>query len=125
MRLKILLLIFALEYNFAHLQQECVFLPSDMKPTVRLTQNPDYKVMYPGEQVSFSCHINVSSGWEYEWYKDGIKRSESESTLSLDLSEATDSGSYSCRAKRGSRPDFITDSTPSIRLDVKGELLLT
>ncbi|XP_035761493.1 basement membrane-specific heparan sulfate proteoglycan core protein [Neolamprologus brichardi] len=43
------------------------------KPTLTLTRDPDYNVMFAGEAVTFSCAISVQSEWTYLWYKDGSK----------------------------------------------------
>ncbi|XP_031698576.1 hemicentin-1-like [Anarrhichthys ocellatus] len=97
-----------------------VFLPSDEKPRVTLTQDPKYSVMFPGESVAFSCHVNVSFGWKYMWYKDGGQSIASGNNYSLNSVETTNRGSYACRAERGSDPSFLTDSSQAIRLEVEG-----
>uniref|UniRef100_A0A3Q1FKB8 Titin-like n=1 Tax=Acanthochromis polyacanthus TaxID=80966 RepID=A0A3Q1FKB8_9TELE len=90
----------------------------DKKPDVILTQDPEYKVMFPGESVSFSCHINVSSGWEYLWFKDGSPLVGSESKYPINPVGATSGGSYTCRVKRGSNRNFTTDSSQALHLEV-------
>ncbi|XP_035864206.1 carcinoembryonic antigen-related cell adhesion molecule 5-like isoform X4 [Sander lucioperca] len=92
----------------------------DKKPTVILTQDPEYKVMFPGESVSFGCHINVSTGWEYLWYKDSNQLTVSGNKYPISLVGITNSGSYTCKAKRGSDQAFITDSSQAVRLEVEG-----
>ncbi|XP_028265658.1 carcinoembryonic antigen-related cell adhesion molecule 5-like isoform X2 [Parambassis ranga] len=93
----------------------------DTKPAVVVTQNPDYKVMFPGESVNFSCHINVSSGWKYQWSKDGKELTGLVSKdYSIEKLKTTDKGSYTCQTKRGSNP-FFGISSPVKELDVKGE----
>ncbi|XP_070765934.1 hemicentin-1-like [Enoplosus armatus] len=86
----------------------------DKEPTVTLTQDPDYQVMFPGEPVSFSCHINVSSGWEYLWYKvqlssgwgyiwykDGAPLHINSSSFNIHDADLVHSGTYKCMAIRG------------------------
>ncbi|XP_060912675.1 obscurin [Labrus mixtus] len=91
----------------------------DKKPSVILTQDPDYKVMFSGESVSFSCHINVSSGWELMWYKDEKELSGSKTRYhNISVSTAT-AGSYNCRAKRGTAEVFHSNYSQTIHLQVK------
>ncbi|XP_075952522.1 Fc receptor-like protein 5 [Anarhichas minor] len=92
----------------------------DEKPRVTLTQDPKYRVMFPGESVSFSCHVNVSFGWKYVWYKNSYPSIASGINYSLNSVETTNRGSYACRAERGSDPSFLTDSSQTIRLEVEG-----
>ncbi|XP_054464456.1 carcinoembryonic antigen-related cell adhesion molecule 5 [Anoplopoma fimbria] len=92
----------------------------DEKPRVTLTQDPEYKVMFPGESVTFSCHINVSSGWEYLWLKDRALLSESGNKYLIKSLDTTKTGSYVCQAKRGSDQAFFTDSSQAILLKVEG-----
>ncbi|XP_047446715.1 titin-like [Mugil cephalus] len=91
----------------------------DQKPTVSLTRAPALDVMFPGEQVTFSCNIGSSSGWEYLWYKNSIPVKASERSYSINLSGAADSGPYTCQAKRGSNAVFTTDSSQVSQLQVK------
>lgn len=90
-----------------------------------LTQDPEYSVMFPGESVSFSCHISISSGWEYVWYKNNMEVSASEKMYSVNSVGKDHSGSYTCKAKRGKNPAFETDSSQAIQLEVKGKFLST
>ncbi|XP_028438390.1 basement membrane-specific heparan sulfate proteoglycan core protein [Perca flavescens] len=92
----------------------------DKKPTVILTQDPEYKVMFPGESVSFSCHLNVSTGWEYLWYKDSDPLTVSGNQYPISSVGITTKGSYTCRAKRGSDQEFLTDSSQAVHLEVEG-----
>ncbi|XP_008302306.1 titin-like [Stegastes partitus] len=90
----------------------------DKKPAVVLTQDPEYEVMFPGESVTFSCHINVSTGWEYLWYNDSVPIGVSENKYSVNSIGPTSRGSYTCQAKRGTNSPFTTDSSNGIRLEV-------
>ncbi len=82
--------------------------PSDKKPTVELMQNPKHDVMHTGDSVSFSCHINVSSGWEYLWYKDLGLLPESGNNHTITSVTTTNSGSYECQTKEGMQPSTQT-----------------
>ncbi|XP_034732659.1 hemicentin-1-like [Etheostoma cragini] len=92
----------------------------DKKPTVILTQYPEYKVMFPGETVSFSCHINVSTGWEYLWYKDSTPLSKSANKYPISSVGTTNKGLYTCTAKRGSDKEFFPVSSQPVHLEVEG-----
>lgn len=101
-----------------------VYRPSDKKPSVTLTQDPEYKVMFPGESVSFSCNIKVSSGWKYQWYKDGKHLGHSKKTYPVKSIETTSGGLYKCEVQRGT-DEVVTYSSQPIPLKVEGEKLLT
>ncbi|XP_070825108.1 cell adhesion molecule CEACAM5 [Chaetodon trifascialis] len=88
----------------------------DKGPTFTVMQDPDYQLMFSGESVSFSCHINVSSGWEYRWYRDG-NFLNSGNTYTISPIGTADQGSYECEAKRGEN-DFSKTST-AIHLEVQ------
>lgn len=66
--------------------------------------------------MSFNCHVNVSSGWMYLWYKDGSKLDLSGSKYNITSVATKDSGSYKCKVKRGK----VFDSDNKIKLDVEG-----
>ncbi|KAM3617505.1 uncharacterized protein V6R79_007280 [Siganus canaliculatus] len=90
----------------------------DAKPTVTLVQNPSHILIYSGDPVSFSCHINVSDGWEYQWYKNGkelVTVTGNSHNITSVLTK--DSGSYRCQTKRGE--DFKSEPSPAVELDVK------
>ncbi|XP_060931016.1 hemicentin-2-like isoform X2 [Limanda limanda] len=91
------------------------------KPTVVLTQDPEYKVMFPGESVSFSCHINVSSGWEFFYYNNHNQLSHSGIKYSINSTGPSDGGSYTCQVKRGRNQVFSSNPSQAILLDVKEE----
>lgn len=99
--------------------------PSDTKPRVTLMQNPEHNVMYTEDSVSFSCHINVSSGWEYLWYKDGNQLTESGNNLNISLAETTNTGLYKCQVKRGVDTFIQSDQSQALRLNIQGKFFLT
>lgn len=72
--------------------------------------------MHSEDSVSFNCHVNVSSGWMYLWYKDGSKLDLSGSKHNITSVATKDSGSYNCKVKRGK----VFDSDNKIKLDVEG-----
>ncbi|XP_034732680.1 uncharacterized protein LOC117947653 [Etheostoma cragini] len=75
--------------------------------------------MHTGDSVSFSCHINVSSGWEYLWYKDGSPLAVSGNNHTISSVVRTNTGSYQCRVKRGSNTVFFSDQSQAVRLDIE------
>ncbi|XP_068454176.1 hemicentin-2 [Clinocottus analis] len=103
--------------NFSSAQHLSVY---KKKPQITLTRDPAYEVMFRGESVSFSCHINESFGWTYIWSKDNAPLLASKSKYSLNSIEPANQGVYACQAKRGSDPAFLTDRSQAIRLKVQG-----
>lgn len=87
-------------------------------------QNPKHDVMHTGDSVSFSCHINVSSGWEYLWYKDLGLLPESGNNHTITSVTTTNSGSYECQTKRGNAA-FQSDKSQAVTLKIEGKFLLT
>ncbi|KAI9530687.1 hypothetical protein NQZ68_000177 [Dissostichus eleginoides] len=92
----------------------------DEKPTVLLQQDPEYSVMFPGESVSFSCHIDVSTGWEYLFYQDRKPLNASGNKYPISSVDITHLGSYTCEAKRGSGQNYFTIISEAIGLEVEG-----
>uniref|UniRef100_A0A3B5KB32 Ig-like domain-containing protein n=2 Tax=Takifugu rubripes TaxID=31033 RepID=A0A3B5KB32_TAKRU len=88
-------------------------------PKVTLTQDPDYKVIFPGESVVFSCHINNSYGWEYIWLKDMNSLPHTDKRLSISPRDSSDQGSYECQAKRGTGHPFYTDKSRTVNIKVE------
>lgn len=88
-------------------------------------QNPNHNVMHTEDSVSFSCHINVSSGWEFLWYKDDSPLAESGNNYTITSVLTKNTGSYKCQTKRGSNKVFHSDQTQAVRLNIKGKLLIT
>lgn len=73
--------------------------------------------MYAGEMVNFTCNVDVSSDWEYEWLKDGaVVRAGDGISIRLDSAAG---GKYSCRASRSE----TTTTMPSVEIsqDVIGK----
>ncbi|XP_058498237.1 hemicentin-1-like [Solea solea] len=91
----------------------------DEIPTGTLTQDPDYAVMFSGESVSFSCHIDVSSGWEYIYYKDGNRQANTGVAFTVESVQKVNGGSYKCRVRRGSTPEFNSRFSRDIKLSVE------
>lgn len=86
-------------------------------------QNPTHDVMHSGDSVSFSCHTNVSSGWEYLWYKDGTQNTESGKNYTIGSVETSNTGSYQCLVRRVGSSEFLSDESEAARLEVKGKFL--
>ncbi|KAM4609956.1 obscurin-like protein 1 [Polymixia lowei] len=84
------------------------------KPTIIQTSGVDK--MFVGEPASFACRVDVSSGWEYLWYKDGVEVQTADNYI-MKSSSPSDSGQYWCRAKRGKTP-FTTEKSETKTLQV-------
>uniref|UniRef100_A0A3P8S437 Ig-like domain-containing protein n=1 Tax=Amphiprion percula TaxID=161767 RepID=A0A3P8S437_AMPPE len=90
----------------------------DTKPRVTLMQNPEHSLMHTEDKVSFSCHINVSSGWEFLWYKNNIKLQVSGVNHNISSVTRANAGLYKCKAERGTKMVFNTASQ-TLKLDVE------
>lgn len=84
-------------------------------------QKPNHNVLHTGDSVSFSCLINVSSGWEFLWYKDDRLLTESGNNFTITSVLTKNSGSYKCQTKRGRNKAFQSNHTQAVRLDIKGK----
>ncbi|XP_027144315.1 hemicentin-1 [Larimichthys crocea] len=92
----------------------------DTKPRVTLMQNPSDNVLHTGDSVTFSCHINVSTGWEYLWYKDGVKLDESGNNHTISSVLTKDTGKYKCQTKRGRNTLTLnSEVTEAVNLNIK------
>ncbi|XP_052458905.1 basement membrane-specific heparan sulfate proteoglycan core protein [Carassius gibelio] len=93
-------------------------------PRSTLTVTPDNTV-FTGERVILKCVIESDhSDWRYEWYKDSVKLQSSQrhtvdrNTLTIEGSESSDEGQYTCRGKRDERPKS-SQSSSAVSLSVK------
>lgn len=73
--------------------------------------------MYVGETVNFTCNVDVSTGWEYQWHKDGRYLPETNKTISIHLNPSS-GGKYSCEASRSETTG--TDVSEKITQEVLG-----
>ncbi|CAG6021479.1 unnamed protein product [Menidia menidia] len=73
----------------------------DTIPKATIVQNPKASLMHTEDWVSLSCHVNVSSGWDYMWFKDESSLVSSGNTHNISSVVVSDSGSYKCKVKRG------------------------
>ncbi|XP_067383054.1 basement membrane-specific heparan sulfate proteoglycan core protein-like isoform X1 [Channa argus] len=91
----------------------------DKKPNVRLTQTPEHEMMHTGDSVYFNCHNNVSTGWEYVWYKDDVQFTRSGNNFSISSVAISSRGSYKCQVKRGKNTVFHSESSNALKLKVE------
>lgn len=80
---------------------------------------PDHDEIYTEDLISFSCHVNISSGWKFQWFKENLPLAESASNHTVTSVVTGNSGLYKCKVKRGSSILFESVS-PWAKLDVKG-----
>ncbi|XP_016338431.1 basement membrane-specific heparan sulfate proteoglycan core protein-like [Sinocyclocheilus anshuiensis] len=90
-------------------------------PTSSLTVTPNSPV-FTGERVSLKCEINSDhSDWRYEWYKYSTKVSKrhtvNRNTLTVERSESSDAGQYTCRGHIDGRS--VSSHSSSVYLSVK------
>ncbi|XP_016333265.1 B-cell receptor CD22-like, partial [Sinocyclocheilus anshuiensis] len=96
-----------------------VYLSVKALPRSSLTATPNGPV-FTGERVSLKCEINSDhSNWRYEWYKDSTKVSERHTvnTLTIERSETSDAGRYTCRGHIDGRS--VSSHSSSVYLSVK------
>nr|XP_057939709.1 carcinoembryonic antigen-related cell adhesion molecule 5-like [Doryrhamphus excisus] len=92
----------------------------DHKPQIVLVRDPDYILMHDGDSVSYSCHVNVSSGWEYRWYKDDAPLPVSGNNYTISPVSVRNTGSYQCQAIRGRTSGiYQTQQSVPLRLQVE------
>lgn len=82
------------------LSQAVLLQVEDIKPKPAITQQPDVHKMYTGEPVSFECNVEASSGWSYNWYKDGAPLQTNSSRFNIVGAGLVNSGTYKCQATR-------------------------
>lgn len=96
------------------------FVYLDNKPKPVMTQQPDVDKVYTGESVSFSCKVELTSGWEYSWFKDGVKQSIKSNIFTISAVSLSDSGTYDCMATRN-KTMYETMHSDKRILQVSGE----
>lgn len=94
---------------------------SGTKPRVLLIQSPDHTLMHTEDSVSFLCHINTSTGWEFLWYKDDSLIIVSGNNLTISSVLLKDAGSYKCQVRRGNSPIFHSQPSPTRNLSIEGK----
>ncbi|XP_054905536.1 titin [Poeciliopsis prolifica] len=82
----------------------------DGKPTVTLLQSPPDKLMHTSDSISFTCYVNVSSGWKYTWYKDNKQFKTSGNIHEIASATTSNSGSYKCQIERKTTTTFSSNS---------------
>lgn len=97
-----------------------LFLGNQPKPL--MTQVPDVKMVYTGESVSFECKVQLSSGWRYQWSKDG-KQLPNNNSSRFNIRHATslNNGTYECSAMRD-KTMYNTSHSDGRTIHVSGEL---
>ncbi|XP_017270631.1 basement membrane-specific heparan sulfate proteoglycan core protein isoform X2 [Kryptolebias marmoratus] len=91
---------------------------NENKPKPTVTRSLSFNPMYPGESITFTCAVGVSTGWEYVWYHNGKEiHSPSNDTYSIPSLAISNSGEYYCKAKRGETP-FYTEKSDTLTLQV-------
>ncbi|XP_058618665.1 titin-like isoform X5 [Onychostoma macrolepis] len=86
-------------------------------PKAKLTVDPDWTEVFPGENISLQCSIqNVSENWNYIWFKNSSKIDSSGetnikgNTLTLSVQSSHD-GAYVCQAELQDRNVTTAKST--------------
>uniref|UniRef100_A0A3B3C7J8 Ig-like domain-containing protein n=2 Tax=Oryzias melastigma TaxID=30732 RepID=A0A3B3C7J8_ORYME len=87
----------------------------DALPNVTLLQSPEHSLLHSGDSVSFSCNVDISSGWEFLWYKNGAQINKG-NQHNISSAQVKDEGSYACRAERES---FLLGKSEDMKIKVK------
>ncbi|XP_026117860.1 obscurin-like isoform X2 [Carassius auratus] len=105
-------------------QSNSVSLSVKDLPRSTLTVTPDNTV-FTGERVRLMCEIESDHrDWRYEWRKDSVKLQSSErytverNTLTIEGSESSDAGQYTCRGHIEGR-SVSSQSSSAVSLSVK------
>lgn len=78
---------------------------------------------YTSDSVTFSCGVNLSSGWKYQWYKDNSPISSDQNYTIASL-QTSHTGKYTCQAKRGTGKNvFLTEFSRTVKIEVHGMVL--
>lgn len=85
-----------------------------------MTQQPNVDKVYTGESVSFECEVELSSGWEYLWYKDGASLVTNSSSFKIHDANLLHSGIYECMARRH-KTTYTTERSDVRTLRISGE----
>ncbi len=72
------------------------------------------------ESLSFNCKVELSSGWEYFWYKDKMPLNISSSSFNIDHADLSHSGIYECMARR-TNTMYTTEHSDGRTLRITGE----
>ncbi|CAL8366998.1 unnamed protein product [Lota lota] len=87
------------------------------RPRLTLQKDSGFEQLYAGESVSLSCQVNVSSRWEYRWYKDGdVSVRSNVSYLVISSAKPEHAGEYTCTGQFKGRP---VGSKPSNKLSLE------
>lgn len=94
----------------------------DQKPQPILTQDPNYSILFHQEPLSLQCHINISNGWEFVWYKNNKQLQFNQDKYEVTSPDATHSGSYTCEVRRGKSRIFSSDRSQDKNVEIKEDV---
>uniref|UniRef100_A0A8C1PDR0 Ig-like domain-containing protein n=2 Tax=Cyprinus carpio TaxID=7962 RepID=A0A8C1PDR0_CYPCA len=91
---------------------------SDLKPKPELTSDPAGAAL-TGNTVTLTCHMNLSPGWDFYWYKYTLNSETKTQTNSyrVKIDSVSDGGQYWCRAGRG-KPVYYTQYSDALWVNV-------
>uniref|UniRef100_A0A9J7XU84 Ig-like domain-containing protein n=1 Tax=Cyprinus carpio carpio TaxID=630221 RepID=A0A9J7XU84_CYPCA len=92
---------------------------SDLKPKPELTSDPAGAAL-TGNTVTLTCHMNLSPGWDFYWYKYTLNSETKTQTNSyrVKIDSVSDGGQYWCRAGRG-KPVYYTQYSDALWVNVR------
>uniref|UniRef100_A0A8C1HAT5 Ig-like domain-containing protein n=1 Tax=Cyprinus carpio carpio TaxID=630221 RepID=A0A8C1HAT5_CYPCA len=91
----------------------------DLKPKPELTSDPAGAAL-TGNTVTLTCHMNLSPGWDFYWYKYTLNSETKTQTNSyrVKIDSVSDGGQYWCRAGRG-KPVYYTQYSDALWVNVR------
>ncbi|KTG38173.1 hypothetical protein cypCar_00042762 [Cyprinus carpio] len=92
---------------------------TDLKPKPELTSDPAGAAL-TGNTVTLTCHMNLSPGWDFYWYKYTLNSETKTQTNSyrVKIDSVSDGGQYWCRAGRG-KPVYYTQYSDALWVNVR------
>ncbi|XP_051962374.1 Fc receptor-like protein 5 isoform X2 [Xyrauchen texanus] len=91
--------------NFYSMHSNPLFLNITETPKPKLTVDPTWTEFFPSEKITLKCGFDGgSSGWSFQWIKDGHNFDNPDSQPKIITVNLTDSGQYTCKGILYNRP---------------------
>uniref|UniRef100_A0A672MYU3 Ig-like domain-containing protein n=1 Tax=Sinocyclocheilus grahami TaxID=75366 RepID=A0A672MYU3_SINGR len=93
-----------------------------LKPKPEFTSDPAGAAL-TGNTVTLTCRMDLSTGWDFYWYKHTLNSEIKTETNSyrVKIDSVSDGGQYWCRAGRG-KPVYYTQYSDALWVNVTGQI---